>query len=654
MANGFQKFIDENTKGPVNKAFLALSIAEIAQAENKTKALLRVLRDMLLFKPLIAIGMAGAFSAMSKSIRALVHDTGSLRAALEKLKTVQGLHRTFAPFVGGINAAKLKVAELVNFSARNNLELKGVAAAEHSLQELTHGAYAGAEALMVIADAGAASGNGIDATAEAVGGFYAALRGGQPITNAAETLRSMGIVTDEVANELVGLQQQGRTNAEVFDALTKRLKEHKGALAGMKGDLAEVEKRYEAAGDALKEKFGEPFTQSEIENTKNMADAMIAVAPLVERVAPFLEKLTGGFSTAASAVAKWAAANEPLVSTLGNLVKIGTTMVGVFSAVATIGIATWLLTAAGGAATMATAFVAATGATGVLATAVMTLGRVAQGAMIATGLGLLITLAATAYGVYMNFANAAERAAEAQEKVRKAHDETNRAMEKQIQNARNLREQHEAVAKAAQNTAAAYREFQDALADQAREQADPSGWKGIVARLTGRNTFTSSDETNAKVEDAKANYLRAREVEKTAKGRFDPAQGYVTPERAATDREVAIANATLQNDPEGVVRLGNLGGFAGHYERLREMYGDKDAAGKARTLAESDIMSSATVGADRLARLGLGGEFGSGNDVQKQIRDLNKDMRDYLMKIDAKLGETSKSNNPMPTDDNPY
>ncbi|MEA3207296.1 MAG: hypothetical protein QOE70_353 [Chthoniobacter sp.] len=336
MANGLRQFIDDNTKGAVNKAFLALSIAEIAQADNKLKALLKTLRDMLLFKPLIAIGMAGAFNAMSKSIRALVHDTGSLRAALEKIKTVQGLQRTFAPFVGGLHAAKLKVAELVNFSARNGIELKGVASAEHSLQELTHGAYAGADALMVIADAGAASGNEIAQTADAVGGFYAALRAGQPITNAAETLRSMGIITDEVVQELVSLQQQGRTNAEIFGVLTKRLQEHKGALAGMKGELAEVEKRYEAAGEALQEKFGGPFTESEIQNTKNMADAMIAVAPLVERVAPFLEKLTGGFSTASSTVAKWVAENETLISALGNLIKIGSTLVGVMSAVATI------------------------------------------------------------------------------------------------------------------------------------------------------------------------------------------------------------------------------------------------------------------------------------------------------------------------------
>ncbi|MEA3210984.1 MAG: hypothetical protein QOE70_4041 [Chthoniobacter sp.] len=657
-----RNFIDENTKGVVNKAMLGLSIAEIASADNKLKALVKTLASMILWKPLIAVGLVGAFSSMGKSIRNLVRDTGSLQAAMDKLRTIQGLAHIFAPFVGGMKAAKLKVAELVNFAAESNLELGGVADAEMALQKLTKGAYTGRDALKTMADTGAATGNSIDAVAGAVGGFIDELNGGRPVVDAAETLRGMGIISEETAKSLVALGQTGASNMAIFDAMTKSLEKNAGALQGMQGELSAVESRAKALGEAMRQKFGAPWTESEIKNTSNMNDAMQALLPVIERVAPFLQKLAGGFSTAATWITKTVTENQALMGVLGNLIVLGTSLIGVVSAVAGIGLTVWLFSAASGALALASALIAATGATGALATAIGVAGAVARVAMIASGVGILLAIAATAYGVYLNFAGAAERAAEAQATLRKAHDDTNRAMERQLKNVRSLREEQVALKKATINTAAAYKEYTDALEKAAKEKADPSGMKGVksgILGLFGVDSFgEESDETKAEVEEKKRNYLEARSIEKDAKSRSKERQaaGFVSVERDSADREVDKAKARLRNDNEGEVRLGNLDSFAGHFERMRKEYGVDEGAKRATTLSNSDIQDRAgAIGASHLASIGLGGEFGGGGDVAKQQLELTKDIAKYLARIDAKTlaGNSAPGGGPMSEDDNP-
>ncbi len=158
---------------------------------------------------------------------------------------------------------------------------------------------------------------------------------------------------------------------------------------------------------------------------------------------------------------------------------------------------------------------------------------------------------------------------------------------------------------------------------------------------------------DARVAEAQRNFQKAVALNRDAR-RTDKDVNYMSPERAAADREVDVAKATISGDRERVVSLENMGRFADHYERMRQIYGDKGAVDPARKLAEADIMNSAPGPAvDNLARLGLGGEVGGGTDVQKQIRDLNKQMLDYLTKIDAKLGGPGAENNPMGIDDNP-
>lgn len=119
----WKKEVGENFKGTLNKGFALFSVAEIATADNKLKAILTTIKNILLWRPMLAMLGVGLISGLGKGIRSLVHDTGSLQAAMEKLKVIQGLEKALAPFTAGIENAKRKVAELVNFAAGKNMSI---------------------------------------------------------------------------------------------------------------------------------------------------------------------------------------------------------------------------------------------------------------------------------------------------------------------------------------------------------------------------------------------------------------------------------------------------------------------------------------------------------------------------------------------------
>lgn len=237
-------------------------------------------------------------------------------------------------------------------------------------------------------------------------------------------------------------------------------------------------------------------------------------------------------------------------------------------------------------------------------------------------------------------------------------------MEKQIRAARNLQEAHEASAKAARQTAEAYQELQAAQAEQAREHkavTNPVSLAGIRHTLgnwmSGR-AWDDTSEIDNKVSELTDNFKGKVRNQKDAKanesrlGKGGGPQVNVV-RRAAMDREVDLAKATIAGNRERVVRLDNLGDFADRYEQTRRIYGDKGGRDAAMKLTEADIINKAAAPAvDHLAALGLGGEAGGGSDVQKQIRDLQKQANDYLAKIAAKLGGTTPANNSMSADDN--
>ena len=239
---------------------IGASLVQLVAGTDKLKALKDLLINTIAATALWDLTMSRALKGMQKGLQSVLHDTGSLDQALRKLSQIQGLEKVFSPLVGGAEAAKQKVAELVNFAASRNLKLDSVAEAARSLTIMTRGAYDSAKALDVINDSAAATGNNLVDTADAVGGFYTALRDGQPIDGAAESLRDMGLISQSTADKLENLQKNGAGAGQIFDALTASMQSSKGGAAAIAGNIDQVNQAFDLAKKNLQEKFASPFT----------------------------------------------------------------------------------------------------------------------------------------------------------------------------------------------------------------------------------------------------------------------------------------------------------------------------------------------------------------------------------------------------------
>ena len=457
--SGFKDFLKreaaDNSAGLLGKGFIAFDIGNLIAGKNKLEAIKSLFINLILLRPVMAAGFAGLFLAMGKGIRSLVHDIGSLDAALKKLRQIQGLEKTFAGLMGGASAARKKVAELVNFSASKNVKIGDVGESARSLEIFTRGAYSSSEALAKIADAAAATGNAMPAVSDAVGQFYAALREGAPINGMAEGLRQMGLITQSTADHLVDLQSSGAPLNQVFEALTSSLGRFAGGAATATGELDGVNAAYERAEEALQEKFGSPFVESDIQNTQNWTTAMNAVAPVVERVSKVFAILFNGLSTTKSELVAWVSSSKTLMSVIEGLVYAFTGLVTVVSGLASVSLASWMVTLGRTLVASEMQILVAGEALSKLTLGLMSAERGAKVAAVAmrlfraasmlTGFGVFAAIGVTAIGIFQQYQ---KRVEEADNKVREAYQSAlaiNAALREQVAAATNAEQANTAL-----------------------------------------------------------------------------------------------------------------------------------------------------------------------------------------------------------------
>jgi len=472
--------MDFMTKGTIGKLFGAAAIAEIATADNKLKAVWNTLKAILTMKVMMAGFGLAVFGGMSKSIKTLLKDTGSLDQMLRKLSQIQGLRTMFTPLVGGAEAAKKKVAELTNFAARFGKTLGDVGESARSLSIMTRGAFSGSDAMKKIGDAAAATGNDMVGLSDTVGQLYATLRDGGSIAGSVEQLRQMGVVSQGTADSLVTLQENGASATEVFNAATSALDGFAGGMDAAKKSVEGVNKAYAAAVENLQEKFASPFVEDDIKNTQQMTDAMEAVAPSVGRLAAVFNVLTGGLSTAKTMIVSWVAGWAPARIAVEGVISVLMTLITYFGILSGFAMGTFFLTAVGPARSLEGAInkltlkiVNLVGATGVARTSLIGFGATAAkvggivaatGALIASAFFYLMAIGVVV-GIFKELYSAVTASAKAAMEFQRASLEINLALDKQISSIKTLTDRHEALAAVTRESAAAQQELTKAMLD---------------------------------------------------------------------------------------------------------------------------------------------------------------------------------------------
>lgn len=578
MPPAFANWLRKNTSGPLNQVGLAAGVIGVATAQNKFAELLKMVRDFALVRITWPIALVGTFTQMGRTIRAILHDTGSLDAALRRMASIQSLQRTFAPFVGGIENAKRRVAELVQFTNRSRLfPLDDVGNAAQKLEVLTRGTYSSTQALSEIQDAAARSGNGIAETAEAVGQFYDNLREGRPIDSAAEQLRQMGVISQETARNLTQLQASGADANQVFDRLRQNM--GGGGAQGAGDDVAAVNRQHEEAGNRLREAFGQPFTRDQIENTKNWTAVMQAMTPVVGRLASFFAILINGLSTTKSTFGRWAAESKGAQLAIELLGKALGVVAAVVTAFSLIALPVTLLQWAGAAGALAARLTGlAVAATGV---------RVAlQALAIGTGVLAVFAILATGIGVVLNYNRSQEESARQARDMAAAHREAAEALERQIKAMQTLQDWHEAIGKAIAEEIRLEEELADARAKE-------GGKAGPRTAQALQNLDNARKQTNALLHRGPA--------------------GLVSPQSQENAR--VSAQAAIQAEEDAFQRALTVGGGGGRVAALR---------GRAAVLAAREQTAAAgRQGSEDVANLRASLEAQLAGR-QRQLREFNK------------------------------
>lgn len=301
---------------------LLYAAAAVGLARNKFAALAGVLKDLAGYKlfgwlPAVLGGLKG----MEGLVRGILRDTGSLAAALERLRMVQALTREFAALQGSVSLATRRVAELIRFAASQPLfGFAEVGKASKELEILTRGAFAGEDALRVLGDSSAQSGADFNTLAGKVGDFHRELAGGEPVRATAQELAAMGVISQESAQHLAAMQESGAGMTQVFSALTSELAKAQGAMQGQAATVDGVTAAYEKSRAALAQKFGEPFKEAEIQRMQDATAALNAMSGPVEKLSQFLNGLLSPVENVGTSIAGWLGKMGALTTIFGVVV----------------------------------------------------------------------------------------------------------------------------------------------------------------------------------------------------------------------------------------------------------------------------------------------------------------------------------------------
>ena len=433
MAAGPGEFIKQNLKAPglVGGAIIgATAIAGLAQGESKLKTIATALKDVVLWTASWNLALSRLFVSFGSGIRSVLSGTGSIEAALKKLSSMQDLQKVFTPLAGGAEAAKVKVAALVNLAASKHLSFENVANAAKNMHILSDGAAGSVEDLNRLASVSKVTGISIGELGNAVGSL------------SIDSLKNMGAISATAAASLEQLRQNGGSTSQVMNQLASALDAVAASGKGAEDSLAGVEAKYASVVEQMKTAVGSPWIKGDVQNTKNYADALQALTPALKEVSSAFYMVFGGLATAKSEIVKWIAESYIAKVAIKGLALVIGGLVTVLSVMGAVKLAFWLHGAAqaftnvAGMATTASAAVQRWTGSVMLANAAAratTIGvNLLNFALKAMGVLTILSMVASLYGMLKNWSSASGDVAKETQGVADATRQMNESLQEQI------------------------------------------------------------------------------------------------------------------------------------------------------------------------------------------------------------------------------
>ena len=287
---GGSRLANEAASAATNLAGPALDLAQGATAmQAATNALKGAALDKLLGPTAV---LAGGLIGVLRTMKSIVDQSGILERGLKRISSLQQIQGKFETLLKSAEEATKRIKELYKFTASSPFDFSDVAEANRTLEALTKGAFSNAEAMRMVGDVAAATGQDISTVAERMGKLNAALRSGRSLDKVLFQMQGMGAVTDSLAARLETLQQAGAGFTEMWAEVEKSIAHTEGAMQAEMKTLEGLSKRLNDASKTMEKAFATPFVdaqakaiESTIQATQNLTPVL---AKIGEDIAPLL------------------------------------------------------------------------------------------------------------------------------------------------------------------------------------------------------------------------------------------------------------------------------------------------------------------------------------------------------------------------------
>jgi hypothetical protein len=370
------------------------SKAQAAWAGVSSLLVTRVLGPVTLLVG-VTTGLLGLF-------KRLVGTTQLLAEGLKAVKEIEMLETQFAPLLGGINRARMRIKELYDFAAKTPFQIGDIAGASRTLEVLTKGALSTGKELKMVGDAAAVTGQGFQSVSFWVGRLYDGLQSGRPVGEAMMRMQEMGLVSGTTRAKIEQMQKTGASTNDMWAVMQKELKKTEGGmedlsqtLGGLETTLADTKKLFAA-------KFSEGFLDTEKRAVKDSIVLYEAFQPAIETLGDAMSFIPDKLSAMKSGFIQNVVGTKAFASTMSVLVKALYGLTAASVAVVSANIARSLFQMAAGtlASTSATKLATfweavRTGQLRAAGTAFMAMTIAEKGNAIATGAWIAVTKVAT-------------------------------------------------------------------------------------------------------------------------------------------------------------------------------------------------------------------------------------------------------------------
>jgi hypothetical protein len=269
-------------------------LTELATGASKTKAILESIKWTVFARA----GVAGfalilpAVYGLIFGIRKAVTESGILQAALERLGQTKVLTNQFNEFLGNIELARKRVAELYAFVANSKFNLGESAGASKALTIKTNGTEGGLGTLQSLGKIATATGSDLQELALAYGNFSEQARNGEDISGVVQQLKEMGVFSEATANQLIGLQHAGATGANLMGAFRDNIAAVAAASGTAEPTIEGLQDKVEKLKQSAAAGFGKSWMAQQQRDLENQVKLWTALNSVSEKFGSILQTIS--------------------------------------------------------------------------------------------------------------------------------------------------------------------------------------------------------------------------------------------------------------------------------------------------------------------------------------------------------------------------